>query len=175
MRKNKLLLGTLAGSLVLAGGIISPGLVVLAQAPASPAPSTAPSQESGRPILNFVRKHFQRAWELRSKLDLSDEQKARIRQTVAGHKAEILDAFKEVREKRQALREKVLAEMPSEQAIRDAADQLGKAIGDAAVKASQIAGEVRKNLTTEQLEKIRKFHEKQRAELDKALDKALGE
>lgn len=174
MRKNGLLLGALAGGFVLAGGTMSPGWV-LAQAPDPPVPTTAPSQRGERPIFEFARKHFKRAWEMRSKLDLSEEQKARIRQTVADHKAQMLEVFKQVREKRQALREKVLAEMPSEESIRAAADELGKAIGDAAVKASQMAAELRKNLTEEQLNKIRKFREKQRAEFDKLLDKALGE
>lgn len=143
------------------------------EAPVATRPSEG--QPAQRPILKFIQKHFQRAWELRSKLDLSEEQKANIRDTVAAQKEEIIGLFKKVAEKREALRDAVLAEMPTEESIRAAADELGKAIGDAAVKASQMADELKKELTTEQLEKIRKFREKQREELHKMLDKALGE
>ena len=174
MRTRKLLVGILTGGLVLAGGVTLASSL-MAQDPVSSESSAGPGECKGRPILNFIRKHFQRSWELRSKLDLSEDQKTRIRQTVAGHKTEIVGMVKEVSEKRQALRDAVLAETPDEASIRAAADELGKAIGDAAVKASKIAGEVRKDLTPEQMEKIRKFRENQRAEFEKALDKALGE
>jgi Spy/CpxP family protein refolding chaperone len=174
MRTRKLLVGILTGGLVLAGGVTLASSL-MAQAPASSESNGGPGAYKGRPILNFIRNHFHRAWDMRSKLNLSDDQKTKIRQTVAGHKTEIAGMVKEVGEKRQALRDAVLAETPNETAIRAAADELGKAIGDAAVKASKIVGEVRKDLTPEQVEKIRKFRENQRAEFEKALDKALGE
>lgn len=143
------------------------------EAPAATQPSEGRTVRT--PMLNAIQRHFQRAWELRSKLNLSEEQKAKIRDTVAAHKEEVIGLLKEVDEKSQTLRDAILDEMPTEETIRAAADQLGKAIGDAAVKASQMADELKKELTTEQLEKIRKFREKQRAELHKMLDKALGE
>jgi len=174
MRTRRLLTSVLTGGFILAGGMVWPGSA-LAQAPSSPTAEASEGQPPRRPILNYLRNHFQRAWELRSKLNLTEEQKAKIRSTVAAQKEEIISLFRKVAERRQALRDAVLAEMPSEESIRAAADELGKAIGDAAVKASQIAGDLRKNLTSEQLEKIRKFREKQRAEFDKLLDKALAE
>jgi Spy/CpxP family protein refolding chaperone len=174
MRTRRLLVGVLTGGLVLAGGVAWSNSLLAEETGASGA-SAGPGEYGKRPILNFIRNHFHQAWEMRSKLNLSEEQKASIRETVVGHKAEIVNMFKEVGKKRQALRDAVLAETPNELTIRAAADDLGKAIGDAAVKASKIASDVRKDLTAEQLEKIRKFREKQRAEFDKALDKALGE
>jgi len=174
MQTRTLLTRVLAGGVILAGGMAWPGST-LAQDPQNPVAEAGEGQPARRPILNYLKNHFHRAWELRSKLNLTDEQRAKIRSTIAAQKEEIVNQFKKVAEKRQALRDAVLAEMPTEESIRAAADELGKAIGDAAVKASQIAGDLRKNLTSEQLEKIRKFREKQRAEFDKLLDKALAE
>jgi Spy/CpxP family protein refolding chaperone len=174
MRTHKLLIGALAGGMVLAGGIVLCGSA-WATGEQTPTAGAAADGTTGRPILNFIRKHFKRAGELKSQLNLSDEQKTKIRQSIAGHKTELVQAFKDVQAKRQALRDAALAETATEESIRAAADNLGKAIGDAAVKASQVAGEVRKNLTPEQIAKIRKFRETQRTEVDKALDKALGE
>ncbi len=62
--------------------------------------------------------------------------------------------LKPVAEKRRALRDATLAENPNEATIRDAADELGKAIGDAAVVGSKIKAEIHKVLTPEQQEKI---------------------
>ena len=174
MHARRFLTSMLIGGLVLAGGMAWPGSA-LAQPTSSPAAEESEGQPPRRPILNYLRNHFHRAWELRSRLNLTEEQKAKIRSTVAAQREEIVSLFKKVAERRQALRDAVLAEMPSEESIRAAADDLGKAIGDAAVKASQIAGDLRKNLTSEQLEKIRKFRDKQRAEFEKLLDKALAE
>lgn len=173
MRANIWLTGVVASVLAITGEV---GLSALAAS--EPAGSAAESQEGRRPhrpILNFIQRHFHRAWELRSKLNLTEDQKTRIRESFADRKAEIIDTFKEVSEKRRALREAVLAEMPSEESIRAAAENLGKAVADAAVKVSQMTQEVRKNLTSEQLEQIRKFKEKQQAEFDRLLDKALSE
>lgn len=174
MLTYKLLTGVLAATL----SVASTSARCEAAGEGTDAPvATRPSEgrTARTPMLNAIQKHFQRAWELRSKLNLTEEQKAKIRDTVAAHKEEVIGLLKEVEEKSQTLRDAILDEMPTEETIRAAADQLGKAIGDAAVKASEMADELKKELTTEQREKIRKFREKQRAELHKMLDKALGE
>ena len=174
MRTRTILMRALTGGFILVGSMAWSGSSQ-AQEPTRPATEASQDQPTKRPILNLLRYHFQRAKELRSKLELTDEQKAKIRGTIAARKEEIIKQFKKVAEKRQALRDAVLAEMPTEESIRAAADELGKAIGDAAVKASQIAGELREELTSEQLEKIRKFREKRKAEFDKLLQEAPTE
>ncbi len=174
MLTYRLLTGILAGALSLIGTSAwceAAGEQI--EAPAATQPSEGRTART--PMLNAIQRHFERAWALRSKLNLTEEQKARIRDTVAAHKEEVIGLLKEVEEKSQTLRDAILDEMPTEETIRAAADQLGKAIGDAAVTASEMADELKKELTTEQREKIRKFREKQRAELHKMLDKALGE
>jgi tryptophan synthase alpha subunit len=55
------------------------------------------------------------------------------------------------------LREAVLAESRNEEEIRRSAKDLGKALADASVVASRIVADARKNLTPDQVERIRKF------------------
>lgn len=86
---------------------------------------------------------------LRSELNLTQAQRTKIHQAVGSHRTEIAKTAKEVWEKRTALREAV-ANGQDETAIRQAAEQLGKAIGDAAVLASRVRGEVQPMLTEAQ-------------------------
>jgi len=96
---------------------------------------------------------------LRSELNVTDEQRAKIREVLVGHKPEIAKEVKAVWVKRNALRDLVLSGKGDEAAIRQAADELGKAIGDAAVLGAKIRGEVAPILTDEQRELIKKFRQ----------------
>ena len=111
---------------------------------------------AGSPLGRLISGHIGRLLVLHSELNLTDQQKAKIHETVVAKKPEIAKAAKAVWEKRTTLVDAVLADQPDEQAIRKAADDLGKTIGDAAVLASKVAGEVRPALTSEQRELIRK-------------------
>ncbi len=90
-------------------------------------------------------------------LNVTDEQKAKIKEIVAPYKPEIAKAAKGVLEKRTALHDAVLAKDANEQVIRNAAEDLGKSIGDAAVLASKVVAQIKPTLTDEQREKIKKF------------------
>ncbi|MFZ5830174.1 MAG: Spy/CpxP family protein refolding chaperone [Planctomycetota bacterium] len=106
------------------------------------------------PIGKLVSGHIGRLLVLRSELNLTDEQRNKMREAVMSHKGEIAQAAKTVWEKRVALRSAVLSNQTDEAAIRQAADELGKAAGDAAVLAARVAAEVRPVLTSDQQEKI---------------------
>jgi len=107
---------------------------------------------------------------LRSELNVTDQQKAQIRETVIAHKPEIAAAAKGVWDRRTALREAVLAGK-DEAAIRAAADQLGKAAGDAAVLAAKVASELKPILTAEQQQMIRQT----RGECDQAVQRFFAQ
>jgi Spy/CpxP family protein refolding chaperone len=109
-----------------------------------------------RPLGQLISGHVGRWMVLRSELNLTDAQKDKIKETLKAKKPEIAKVAKGVWDKRTVLANAVLADQPDEQAIRRAADDLGKAIGDAAVFASKVVGEVRPVLTTEQRDKIQK-------------------
>jgi Spy/CpxP family protein refolding chaperone len=103
---------------------------------------------------------------LRSELQLTDEQREQIKTIVQSHKQEIVTVAKPVVAKHRTLRDAVLADSADEKAIRSAADDLGHSIGDAAVLAAKIKGEVHKVLTTEQQGKIDDFRKHADAAVD---------
>jgi Spy/CpxP family protein refolding chaperone len=106
---------------------------------------------------------------LRSELDVTAEQRDAIRKIVQSHRSEIVEVAKPIVEKRRALRDATLAKEPNEAAIRTAANDLGKAIGDAAVLASKVKAEVAKVLTPEQMHRVEAF----RGQSDSAIDGLL--
>jgi Spy/CpxP family protein refolding chaperone len=99
------------------------------------------------------------------------EQREKFRDMLAEHRTEIVGVAKPVVEKRRALRDAVLADHPDESAIRSAANDLGKAIGDAAVLAAKVKPEVSKVLTSEQRDKIKQFRTKNDKAVDEFIDK----
>ncbi|MCC7476598.1 MAG: Spy/CpxP family protein refolding chaperone [Pirellulales bacterium] len=133
------------------------------------APSLVQSMEAARPLRVFLQGQFGRLMTLRSELNVTDEQRESIRKIVESHRSEIAAVAKPIVEKRRALRDATLSKESNEQAIRAAANEMGKSIGDAAVLASKIKGEVAGVLTSEQIEKI----ESHRGEADAAVDKFL--
>jgi Spy/CpxP family protein refolding chaperone len=109
------------------------------------------------PLKRLIVGNIGRFLVLRSELNVTPEQRSKIAGTVKRHRNEIRPVAKDVLEKRKALREAVLATPKNEEAIRKAANDLGKAIGDASVLASKVIAEARTALTPEQIERIRKF------------------
>ena len=162
MRKTALI-GTgaaVAVILVLAG-------ITFAQAATAP----AAGRGFGRRLLDtpfgrLITGRIGRAMVLASELKLTDDQRAQVRKVLVSHKSEVAAVIKPIIEKRRALRDAVTADKPDGKAIKSAAADLGTAIGDAAVLASTIRGELAKTLTPDQLKRLREF----RAENDQALD-----
>jgi Spy/CpxP family protein refolding chaperone len=108
---------------------------------------------------------------LRADLGLTDEQRGKIAAAVRERKDQVGPVARKLVERRRALRDAVLEPSPDEQKIREAAAKLGEAIGDAAVLASQVVGDVRPVLTDEQRKRI----DQARADHDKAVDGLLKE
>ena len=122
-----------------------------------------------RPRRMLVSGQFGRLLTLRSELGMTTEQRTQIREIVKSHRQELATVLKPVANKRRALRDATLAENANEAAILAAADELGKAIGDAAVVGSKIKAEVHTVLTPEQREKITQFRQQSETAVDKFL------
>lgn len=123
------------------------------------------------PLGRLLSGHLGRLLVLRSEMNVTDEQRQKIKGVVVEHKGEIAKAAKGVWEKRTALRDAVLGGEADEAAIRRAADELGKAIGDAAVLGSKIRGQVAPILTDRQKELIKEC----RADCQTATEKFFQE
>ena len=98
-----------------------------------------------------------RVFTLRSDLNISDEQRQQIRGVIVSHRAEIASTVKSIRDKRVVLRDLVRSDNAEESKIRTAAEALGQAVGDAAVKAAKLRGEIAPLLNQGQRTKIDKF------------------
>lgn len=138
---------------VLAGGLAT---VAVAAPLGAAATGKSPRQVlANSPLGKLLTGHLGRAMILRSELNVSDQQRAQIREVVGSHKPEIAKAAQAVWERRNALHDAVMAERPDEAAIRKAADELGKTIGDAAVLGSKVAAQVKPFLTDQQRQHIK--------------------
>jgi Spy/CpxP family protein refolding chaperone len=94
---------------------------------------------------------------LKSEVNLTDEQHEQIHKIFKEHREEICKEAQGVWTKRNALRDAVLKGAGNESEIRDAANALGKQIGDAAMLAAKIRDEVDPVLTAEQKQAVQKF------------------
>ena len=109
------------------------------------------------PIARLITGNLGRLLVLRSELNVTDAQRQQIAGVVKSHRHEIQPVAKAILEKKRALREAVILNPGDEPAIRKAAENLGKAIGDAAMVASRVIGQAKGALTAKQLERIRQF------------------
>jgi Spy/CpxP family protein refolding chaperone len=161
-RTTKVIIG------VVVAGLLVTGTVTVALAQADDADGCGMAH---RPIARLLKGHFGRIKQLRQDLNVTAEQRSEIKGIVSEHKQELREAAGEVIAAKRALREATLAENPDEATIRAAADQLGDAIGDAAVIGSKVAGDAREVLTSEQIAML----EQARADGEAAVDQWLSE
>jgi Spy/CpxP family protein refolding chaperone len=130
------------------------------------APHLASHEGDGGLLRTMIHEEFGLLKQLHSDMDVTKDQREKIHGVLKEHRGEIAGVVKPLVEKRRALRDAVMAQNPDEAAIRSAANDLGKAIGDAAVLASKVKPEICKVLTSEQKEKLKEF----RQESDKKVD-----
>ncbi len=95
---------------------------------------------------------------LRSELNIIDEQKTKIRETIKDHHKNFGAMRKNIAESRRALRQSVTSG-DDEEVIRKAADEVGKAIGHFAIQQSRLRKDVRSVLTQEQRNKVDEVRE----------------
>ncbi len=167
--------GVLVGAVVLVAGIaVAERGRGAGQGETGKPGCSAQAEGQHRPVLDFIRKHFAGLRGLKDKLQVTDEQRDTIRGIVVDNRDEIAPLVREVVARKRALREAVLTGEGGETAIRAAADELGKAIGDAAVAIGGVVGEVKGVLTDEQLEILREHRASRQAAADNLLDEVLG-
>ncbi len=163
MRKTLLSLA-LVGTIATAAMAVSPGV-----GPASCLRGPLANTPLGRTIAGC----FGRVLTLRSDMNVTAEQRQQIRDVVLSHRSEIAATAKSVRDQRVALRDLVRSDKADESQIRAAADALGQAVSDAAVKAVSLRGEIAPILTDDQRTTIDKFLMENDAAIDAFLDSVI--
>ncbi|MEK7270336.1 MAG: Spy/CpxP family protein refolding chaperone [Planctomycetota bacterium] len=123
-----------------------------------------------RPLLRAFREAAFRLWQLKDELDVTDEQKASLRKTLVTYKDEFVAAVKGIHAARKKLSAAVRAETTDEAAIRAAAADVGKSIGDMAVLAAKARKDVLAIMTPEQRRSI----EAAREAVEGILDRSIG-
>jgi Spy/CpxP family protein refolding chaperone len=92
-------------------------------------------------------------------LDVSDDQKAEIKNVLKSHASEIEAQMRAGSSARRALHDAVITRPSDEDAIRSLAEELGRVQGDGAVLFARIRTEIDPILTSEQKQKIRSFRD----------------
>jgi Spy/CpxP family protein refolding chaperone len=92
-----------------------------------------------------------------SRLNLSDSQVQQVKAIFAAHADEMTAHFQALRTARQALRQTTLQTPPNESAIRNAAQALAQAEGDAALLRSQVHAQILPLLSPDQQQKLANF------------------
>jgi Spy/CpxP family protein refolding chaperone len=91
------------------------------------------------------------------RLDLSDTQRAQVREVLKSHKDAILAAIQQMRTSRAALRLAIDADPVDEGAIRARAAEVGRVEADASVLRAQIRSEILPILNDDQKQKMAAF------------------
>jgi Spy/CpxP family protein refolding chaperone len=94
------------------------------------------------------------------RLDLSDTQRAEIKDVLRSHKSEILAQIEAHHAARKALRAAIKAEPLVEAAVRDRAQSLGRVEGDGALLRARIRLEVLPILNDDQKQKLEAFQQR---------------
>jgi len=102
-------------------------------------------------------------------LDLSDDQKTRIKGVLKSHSTEIETHMKALSDARRALHQAALSGAPDESVIRTAAQSLGWVQGDGALLFAKIRAEVDPILTDDQRGKLRQLRERAKGRADSAI------
>ena len=165
MRRSLIVLGLVA--VVVVGAVAKPAVVEGAGAV-----RTLLSQRLlDTPMGRFLTGQVGQLLVLRSRLNVTPEQREQVVRVLQSHRAELAQAAKPVVAKRRALREATTAETLDEPQIRDAAADLGKALGDLAVIGARVKAEVRATLTAEQRKTLDEFRTQNYKIVDEFIDR----
>jgi Spy/CpxP family protein refolding chaperone len=104
-------------------------------------------------------------------LNLTDQQRTKIRDIIQSNRDQMRNAMQNVMSKREALQKQVHSDKPDEGAIRSAANDLAKVIGDAAVQRSKIRSQIRGVLTDDQRKKIDELRDVHQEMVNRWLDR----
>ncbi len=157
---RKILAAAVVGSVMLAGGLGAGVGAVGATA----------MRDGGGPFKMLLSGQIGRLLMLRSELNLTADQRTQIRTILQSHRAEIAKAVAPLVADRRALRDLTTADTTDEKAIRAASTKLADDIGDAAILAAKVKGEVRKIITPDQLQKIQDFRKQSDGAVDRFIE-----
>ncbi|MEW6367788.1 MAG: Spy/CpxP family protein refolding chaperone [Acidobacteriota bacterium] len=163
MNRNSLLIGV--------GGVALAGVLLMGMAGAGGGGGSRGAERLGdSPLARLIRWSICRMVMLGEELDLTAEQRERIAEVMDSHRKEAQPIVRNVVDKRRVLRDAMLSDEISEKVIREAAVDLGSAMGEAAILRARIGKEARQVLTEEQIEVLMQFIEERDNRVDQWID-----
>ena len=114
-------------------------------------------QHHDGPFARMMTGRIGRMLVLKSELGVTEDQRTKLKTIAMSHRGELGPSLEKVGGTFRGLRDAVLAEQGDEGAIRKAAEEHGKAVGDLAVVLSQVTKEGREVLTEDQRAQIKNF------------------
>jgi periplasmic protein CpxP/Spy len=145
--------------------LVVAGIAVIAAAGLFAGRLSAGAFHGGKSRGDFAQRLFSR---MSRALDLTEEQKSRIKDVLRTHADEIKAQMQASANARRILHDAVMAQPTDEGAIRAAAAQVGQTQGDAALLFARVRTEIDPILTPEQKQKIQSFQERGRHHVDAA-------
>lgn len=161
MTKQRMRVGTLALVLSLCALMASPAMAQDKKRDRPDRPHRRQMMQHGgmaNPLMLYIG-GIHHALHDKTELQLTDDQKTKIRTIAQSHRDEMQKNRQAVRQAGEALQKAVMADNPDTQQIRSAAEALGKAIGDAAVAVAPAIHDVRGVLTADQLKQVQTFQQ----------------
>jgi Spy/CpxP family protein refolding chaperone len=155
--------------MVMAMAAIGIGLGGVAMTPMETSASAAEKSFLERPLGRLITNRVTEFLVLRSKLNLTDEQRRKIHGIMESHRAEFVAQAKNIVAGKRALRKEVIAGKPNPRVIRAEAQNMGNLIEEACLLFATIRSEVRPQLTPEQQALFDQFREDGEKEVDQWL------
>jgi len=124
----------------------------------------------GSPFGEFFHGVVERVLFMENELDLSDDQFDQMKGIMREHRSNLEPRIKQVAEHGRSLRQSVMNEDGNPSTIRNAADGLGQAIGDAAVIVHETFNRARTILTEGQLAKLQEIKEKHQERRERMME-----
>ena len=162
MRKRTLLIG------LLVVGMLAGGIAWAAEGDGAKGPLHG--RFANTPLGQLITGQIGRLLVLKSQMNVTPEQRDQVKAILVQHKPEIVAVIKDIVAKKRAVHQQVLADKVDEQAIHTATSDLGKSIGDAAVLAAKIRGEISPLLNDQQKKLLQQFRVDSEAAVDQWLN-----
>lgn len=156
----------LKSAALFAAGALSVAGIAAAAPQAVPGAGGGQGQFRNTPLGRLVTGQIGRGLVLRSQLNVTDEQRVQIAAAMEAHRAELAKAVASVVEHKRALRDAATDDSATERDIRRKADELGSALGDAALVARKLHQEMKGVWTAEQQKLLDAFNADRRTAVD---------
>ncbi|MCG3137791.1 MAG: hypothetical protein HJJLKODD_01641 [Phycisphaerae bacterium] len=155
--------------MVVVVGMLGMGTWLMAQ----PMPKANPTERTPGQFFQRFGQRLDRLKQLKEQLGITAEQKTSLQQIREKYSTTLRPMIEKRIEEQRALRELARADKPDEASIRQAAEQIGKTMGDLAVASLPMIAEIKAVLTPQQMDTLEQFRTERESRVDQFLSGEL--